>query len=138
MVIPRSRSMSMLSSTWALPLISRSLRPPVAWISRSASVDLPWSICAMIEKLRMRSILVIWRRASRGLREARAWGILGAQPGEDQMNKYGLLAAGVSAAALGAGVYAAAPGAPPPVASYWMDVATTSGLGAGMSAQQMM
>ena len=53
MVIPRSRSMSILSSTCALPVISRSVRPPVAWISRSASVDLPWSICAMIEKLRM-------------------------------------------------------------------------------------
>ena len=30
--------------------------PPVSWISRSASVDLPWSICAMIAKLRMFSI----------------------------------------------------------------------------------
>ncbi|MGT2485428.1 hypothetical protein ACU4GA_04175 [Methylobacterium oryzae CBMB20] len=29
---------------------------PVAWISRSAKVDLPWSICATIEKLRMVSI----------------------------------------------------------------------------------
>jgi hypothetical protein len=28
----------------------------VAWISRSAKVDLPWSICATIEKLRMDSI----------------------------------------------------------------------------------
>jgi hypothetical protein len=26
--------------------------PPQRWISRSASVDLPWSIWAMIEKLR--------------------------------------------------------------------------------------
>jgi len=26
---------------------------PVLWISRSASVDFPWSICATIEKLRM-------------------------------------------------------------------------------------
>ena len=27
--------------------------PPVSWISRSASVDLPWSICATMEKLRI-------------------------------------------------------------------------------------
>src|SRR5436305_14564635 len=53
MVIPRSRSISILSSTCWLPLISRSVRPPVAWISRSASVDLPWSICAMMLKLRI-------------------------------------------------------------------------------------
>ena len=57
MVIPRSRSMSMLSSTCAL--ISRALRPPVAWISRSASVLFPWSMCAMMEKLRILSMLVI-------------------------------------------------------------------------------
>jgi hypothetical protein len=29
-------------------------QPPVIWISRSASVDLPWSIWATMEKLRMR------------------------------------------------------------------------------------
>src|ERR1044072_2668208 len=63
MVIPRSRSISILSSTWALPVISRSVRPPVAWISRSASVDLPWSICAMIEKFRILVISAIWPRA---------------------------------------------------------------------------
>ena len=28
--------------------------PPQSWISRSARVDLPWSIWAMMEKLRMR------------------------------------------------------------------------------------
>jgi hypothetical protein len=33
--------------------ISRASSPPVSWISRSASVDLPWSIWAMIEKLRI-------------------------------------------------------------------------------------
>ena len=44
MVIPRSRSMSILSSTCALrPSRARSGRR-CAWISRSASVDLPWSI----------------------------------------------------------------------------------------------
>src|ERR1700680_1621592 len=54
MVIPRSRSISMESSTCST--ISRSASPPVDWISRSARVDLPWSMCAMIEKLRMLSI----------------------------------------------------------------------------------
>ena len=50
------------------------------------------------------------------------------------MNKMGVLAAGVSVAVMGAAVTAAAPktAAPTPVASYWMDVATQSGLGAGM------
>jgi hypothetical protein len=43
------------------------------------------------------------------------------------------LAAGVSAAVLGAVAVGAAPAKdPPPVASYWMDVSTASGLGAGM------
>ena len=41
----------MLSSTWSF--ISRSVNLPVVWISRSARVDFPWSIWAMIEKLRM-------------------------------------------------------------------------------------
>jgi hypothetical protein len=52
MVMPRSRSSSIESSTWSA--ISRSVRPPHSWMMRSASVDLPWSMCAMIEKLRMR------------------------------------------------------------------------------------
>ena len=39
MVMPRSRSRSMLSRNWALR--SRSLSAPVASSSRSASVDLP-------------------------------------------------------------------------------------------------
>ena len=54
MVMPRSRSMSIESSTCST--ISRSAMVPVCWISRSASVDLPWSIWAMIAKLRMLSI----------------------------------------------------------------------------------
>src|SRR5262249_3157925 len=58
--MPRSRSMSMESSTCST--ISRSARPPVAWISRSASVDLPWSICAMITKLRMLSMAAFMAR----------------------------------------------------------------------------
>src|SRR5215208_6301730 len=47
------------------------------------------------------------------------------------MKRISILAAGVCAAAFGASVYAAAP-APAPTANYWMDVATTSGFGAGM------
>ena len=50
------------------------------------------------------------------------------------MTRISLLAAGVSAAAFGATLYAAAPAKdPPPIANYWMDVATTSGFGAGMT-----
>jgi multidrug efflux pump subunit AcrA (membrane-fusion protein) len=48
-------------------------RPPVIWISRSASVDLPWSIWATMEKLRIQasirapvSGLVISRSVTRG------------------------------------------------------------------------
>src|SRR4051812_45363076 len=72
MVMPRSFSMSILSSTWLD--ISRAVRPPVDWMSRSASVDLPWSIWAMIEKLRMRERSVICGRVSRALREAEGEG----------------------------------------------------------------
>ena len=51
------------------------------------------------------------------------------------MNRMSVLAVGVSAAVLIGAAPAAkkAPGAPPPIASYWMDVATQSGMGAGMS-----
>src|SRR5687767_409784 len=52
MVMPRSRSRSIESSTCSA--ISRSASPPHIWMKRSASVDLPWSMCAMMEKLRMR------------------------------------------------------------------------------------
>ena len=50
------------------------------------------------------------------------------------MKRIGILAAGVCAAAFGANLFAAAPkaAAPAPIANYWMDVATTSGFGAGM------
>ena len=50
-VIPRSRSRSMESRT-----CSRICRGSTVWVisrMRSASVDLPWSMWAMIEKLRM-------------------------------------------------------------------------------------
>src|SRR5438309_6819872 len=50
-VMPRSRSRSMESSTCAC--ISRALSEPVSSSSRSAKVDFPWSMCAMIAKLRM-------------------------------------------------------------------------------------
>src|SRR4249919_4180131 len=51
MVMPRSRSMGFESSTCAS--ISRASSPPQSWMMRSASVDLPWSTWAMMEKLRM-------------------------------------------------------------------------------------
>src|SRR5688572_31681532 len=50
--MPRSRSSSIESSTCSA--ISRSASPPHIWMKRSASVDLPWSMCAMMEKFRMR------------------------------------------------------------------------------------
>ena len=52
--MPRSRSRSIESSTCAC--ISRASRPPQVWMKRSASVDLPWSTWAMMEKLRIRFI----------------------------------------------------------------------------------
>src|SRR6059058_5040750 len=51
MVMPRSRSSSMSSRNCAD--ISRAETAPVASRMRSASVDFPWSMWAMIEKLRM-------------------------------------------------------------------------------------
>src|SRR6185369_8736203 len=65
MVMPRSRSSSMSSRNCAD--ISRAETAPVRSRSRSASVDFPWSMCAMIEKLRMRSV-------------SRASGLPGARP----------------------------------------------------------
>src|SRR6476659_2152272 len=50
-VMPRSRSMSMRSRYWAR--IMRSSTTPVSWSIRSASVDLPWSMWAMMQKLRI-------------------------------------------------------------------------------------
>src|SRR5688500_15714749 len=52
--MPRSRSIGFESSTCAS--ISRSSRPPQSWMMRSASVDLPWSTWAMMEKLRISCI----------------------------------------------------------------------------------
>ena len=50
-VMPRSRSMSMRSRYWAR--IVRSSTTPVSCSMRSASVDLPWSMWAMMQKLRI-------------------------------------------------------------------------------------
>ena len=57
MVMPRSRSMSIESSIWSWN--SRSLTAPQRISRRSASVLLPWSIWAMIEKLRINDRSVI-------------------------------------------------------------------------------
>src|SRR6476619_236003 len=53
MVMPRSRSMSIRSRYCAL--IARSSTTPVSWSIRSASVDLPWSMWAMMQKFRTTS-----------------------------------------------------------------------------------
>src|SRR6478735_1129921 len=53
MVIPRSRSMSMRSRYCAR--IARASTMPVIWSMRSASVDLPWSMWAMMQKFRIAS-----------------------------------------------------------------------------------
>ena len=53
MVMPLSRSSSMLSSNWST--MSRGSTAPVACSNLSASVDLPWSTCAMMQKLRIES-----------------------------------------------------------------------------------
>ena len=57
MVMPRSRSKSILSKSCSD--ISRVETVSVSSSSRSASVDLPWSIWAMIEKLRILLMSVI-------------------------------------------------------------------------------
>ena len=50
-VIPRSRSSSIVSRCCSCK--SRSETTPVRAMMRSASVDLPWSTCAMMQKLRI-------------------------------------------------------------------------------------
>jgi len=52
-VIPRSRSMSIRSRYWAR--MSRASTTPVYCSIRSASVDFPWSMCAMMQKFRSSS-----------------------------------------------------------------------------------
>src|SRR3954447_26615792 len=87
--MPRSRSSSIESSTWA-----RIERGSTVWVSsrmRSASVDLPWSMWAMIEKLRMRLWaamgwpLRIWRAAGRPAPRSAA----GARAGQDGLGGLG-------------------------------------------------
>src|SRR5688572_16030153 len=56
-VMPRSRSSSIESMIWAC--MSRRAIVPVSSSRRSASVDLPWSMWAMMEKFRMRSGVLI-------------------------------------------------------------------------------
>src|SRR3972149_3938510 len=51
-VIPRSRSRSMESSTWSTAFLGSIA--PVRASSRSARVDLPWSMWATMEKFRIR------------------------------------------------------------------------------------
>src|SRR5690242_3487306 len=53
MVMPRSRSMSIRSRYWAR--ICRASMMPVRSSIRSANVDLPWSMWAMMQKFRMRA-----------------------------------------------------------------------------------
>ena len=56
MVMPRSRSMSIESRYWSL--MSRALTAPVSSRMRSDKVDLPWSMWATIDRLRILSWLV--------------------------------------------------------------------------------
>src|SRR4029078_13462170 len=51
MVMPRSRSRSMASSIWSC--MSRAATAPVRCSRRSESVVFPWSMCAMMLKLRI-------------------------------------------------------------------------------------
>src|SRR5215831_2034061 len=54
--MPRSRSRSIRSRYWA-----RIVRSSTVWVSssiRSANVDLPWSICATMQKFRIREMSV--------------------------------------------------------------------------------
>src|SRR5690242_5771487 len=59
MVIPRSFSRSIESSTWPTAFLASMV--PVRERSRSARVDLPWSMWATMEKLRIRSMAILLR-----------------------------------------------------------------------------
>src|SRR5581483_8568376 len=67
MVTPFSRSRSMASSTFAA--MSRRAIVPVISRKRSARVDLPWSMWAMMQKLRMR----LWSMRGQGSRDDLRW-----------------------------------------------------------------
>ena len=73
MVMPRSRSMSIRSRYCARAL--RSSTTPVSCSIRSASVDLPWSMWAMMQKLRM-SRGSVWPGAVWDTEDSRARGEL--------------------------------------------------------------
>src|SRR5262245_42830217 len=62
MVMPRSFSRSIESSTWSTAFLASMV--PVSDKRRSARVDLPWSMWATMEKLRINS-MVIWLRIPR-------------------------------------------------------------------------
>src|SRR5215207_1843782 len=68
--MPRSRSRSIESSTWAR--IARGSTVFVISRMRSASVDLPWSMWAMIEKLRMCAWSTTHYRVGRAARASAA------------------------------------------------------------------
>ena len=57
-VMPRSRSMSMESSIWSAR--SRASTVCVSSRMRSEMVDLPWSMWATIEKLRMCDVSILF------------------------------------------------------------------------------
>src|SRR6185503_1985563 len=78
MVIPRSRSRSMESSSWAR--MARGSTVCVISRMRSASVDFPWSMWAMIEKLRMRD----WSVMGGGPRVRGSAAAAGPQPPLDE------------------------------------------------------
>src|SRR5262245_45536499 len=71
-VMPRSRSRSIESSICSR--MSRSATAPVSCRMRSASVDLPWSMCATIEKLRIRDCSTAQSWQAAGARAARRLG----------------------------------------------------------------
>src|SRR2546426_9089213 len=64
MVIPFSRSRSMLSRTWSF-ILPRGIVFVIS-SSRSASVDFPWSMCAMMQKFRTRERGVTGGRSESG------------------------------------------------------------------------
>src|SRR5882672_11389976 len=81
--MPRSRSRSMLSMNCARR--SRSVSAPVASSRRSASVDLPWSMWAMIEKLRIRCVGVDICGEAGG--DERRWLLLGRWDLEGELSR---------------------------------------------------
>src|SRR5687768_16041037 len=73
MVIPRSRSMSIESRYWAR--MSRGSTASQYSRIRSARVDLPWSMCAITETLRMASGRVIASTLTSKLPSSELWSL---------------------------------------------------------------